>query len=149
MNSPTNESLVRDANDPLINLLNRIVVLVVKGLAVLITLVIAWGLVDVVIHLYEQVITTPASLFNVENMIATLGVFLAQLIAIEIFLNIVFYLKRDAVHVPLVLATALTAVARKVIILDYTKVVPEYLYGTAGVIIALGVTYWLITRRGE
>lgn len=149
MNDKTHDSLVRETNDPLISFLNKVVVTTVKGLAILMTVVIVWGLFDVVIHLYERALTTPASFFDVDNMIATLGVFLAQLIAVEIFLNIVFYLKKDAIHVPLVLATALTAIARKVIVLDYVKIAPEYLYGTAGVIIALGVTYWLITRKSE
>ncbi len=44
---------------------------------------------------------------------------MVTLIAIEIFLNIVLYLRDDVLHVKLVLATALMAIARKVIVLDY------------------------------
>lgn len=149
MDNSNEESLVRDSHDPLIHFLNKIVVLCVKILASLMTLVIVWGVVDVFVHLYRQIAVSVVSRFSSEHLIGTLGYFLAVLIAIEIFLNIVFYLKRDAVHVPLVLATALTAVARKVIILDYSVVTPQYIYATAAVILAVGVTYWLVTQKNS
>lgn len=149
MDNSKEESLIRDTRDPLISFLNKIVVVCVKVLASLMALVIIWGVVDVVVHLYRQFTTSVASSFSSENLIVTLGSFLAVLIAIEIFLNIVFYLKRDAIHVPLVLATALTAVARKVIIFDYTVITPHYIFATAALILAVGVTYWLVTQKNN
>ena len=35
----------------------------------------------------------------------------------------------------------------KVIIFDFEKITPQYVVGTASVVLALGVTYWLITRK--
>lgn len=55
-------------------------------------------------------------------------------------------MRRDMDHIKLVVATALMAIARKVIILDYEKATAIQLYGIAGIIAALGVTYWLIRR---
>jgi uncharacterized membrane protein (DUF373 family) len=49
----------------------------------------------------------------------------------------------------LVIATALMAIARKVIILDFDEITPPYIYGTAAVLLALGITYWLITRKNK
>lgn len=140
------ESLTREVQDPIVSFLNKVVVFCVRVLAILMVLVIVWGVVDVVVHLYRMVSASIASAYNVDNLINSFGVFLAVLIAIEVFLNIIFYLKRDAIHVPLVVATALTAVARKVIVIDYSTLKVEYLYGTALVIIALGITYWLVTK---
>jgi len=74
---------------------------------------------------------------------------LAVLIAIEIFVNITLYLRRDVIHVDLVIATALMAVARKVIVFDYEILGPSYVWATAAVVLALGITYWLITRNKE
>ncbi len=145
----SHESLVEKDKNPLIRHLNKCVVLAVKILACLMVIVVWLALADVVIHMVKEIQNPPYGLFSIEALIATLGNFLLVLIAIEIFLNIVFYLKRDAVHVPLVLATALTAVARKVIIFDYANVSPIHLFGTASVIIALGLTYWLITKKEE
>jgi len=145
----TEGSLVQNTPDPLIRNLNRVVVYCVKILAVLMVVVIFLAMLDVLAHLYRQVSTSFSSAFSVENLIAILGSFLAVLIAIEIFLNIVFYLKRDAIHVPLVLATALTAASRKVIILDYALVSPFTIFALASIIFALGVSYWLIAKMSN
>lgn len=147
MDQQPKESLVQENRDPLISFLNKMVVICVKLLAILMVFVIYLALFDVCVHLYRQVTYSLTSAFNVEKLITTLGTFLAVLIAIEIFLNIVFYLKKDAIHVPLVLATALTAVARKVIILDYAIATPLAMLALAAVILALGVSYWLITKK--
>ncbi|MFT4551574.1 MAG: uncharacterized membrane protein (DUF373 family) [Chlamydiales bacterium] len=61
---------------------------------------------------------------------------------------ITLYLRNDVIDVNLVVATALMAVARKVIIFDYNAISPAYIYATALTIISLGLTYWLLTREG-
>jgi len=57
-------------------------------------------------------------------------------------------MRDDVIHVQLVIATALMAIARKVIALDYNTVDPAYVYATVyatGVtVLALGVTYCLV-----
>jgi uncharacterized membrane protein (DUF373 family) len=149
MDGLQHESIVKENPDPLISILNKIVVVSVKILAILMVIVIWLALADVVVHLSQQVFTTPYSLFTVEALISLLGDFLAVMIAIEIFLNIVFYLKKDAIHAPLVLSTALTAVARKVIILDYATSAAPHIYAIAAVIFAVGITYWLVTKKTD
>ena len=52
----------------------------------------------------------------------TFGAFFAVLIVIDIFLNITLYLRDDVVHVKLVVATALMAIARKLIVFDFMKI---------------------------
>ena len=41
------------------------------------------------------------------------------------------------------------AIARKVIVLDYKKPSPEYVWATAGVVLAMSLGYWLVGRQGE
>lgn len=50
-------------------------------------------------------------------------------------------------HVKLVIATALMAIARKVIIFDFEKIAPLYVLATAAVVLALGIVYWLMDRK--
>ena len=57
------------------------------------------------------------------------------------------YLSTNVIPVRLVVATALMAISRKVIIFDFEQISPPYVYGTAAVLLSLGVTYWLITKR--
>lgn len=137
------------ANEPLIAFLQRIIHWAVRLLAILMTVVILWGIGDVVWMLYRQLMAPPFMLMNINDILATFGAFMAVLIAIEIFINITLYLRDDAIHVRLVMATALMAIARKVIIFDYDKLAPDYVYATGAVILALSVGYWLITRKGR
>jgi len=94
--------------------------------------------------LYLQVLLPSVEELGTHDIVVTFGAFLAVLIAIEIFMNITLYLRDDVVHVKLVIATALMAIARKVIVFDFAKIEPMYVLATAAVILALGLIYWLM-----
>lgn len=136
-------------NEPLIQLLRRIIHGAVRVLAVLMTLVILWGVADVVWVLWQKLIAPPFLMLTIGDILATFGAFMAVLIAIEIFVNIIIYLRDDIIHVKIVLATALMAIARKVIIFDYDVISPEYVWATAGVTLAMSIAYWLVVRFGD
>lgn len=139
--------LIEEHEDPFLELLHRIIRIAVKVLAGLMVVVIVWGIGDVVYVLYQRSIQPPFLLLSINDILATFGAFLAVLIAIEIFITITMYLKTDVVPVKLVVATALMAISRKVIIFDFDKITPPYLLGTAATVLALGVTYWLISKK--
>lgn len=134
--------------DPLIKKLQKIIHLSVKCLAVLMTFVIVWGVADIVLIIAQRLQTLPRFFLNINDILATFGAFMAVLIAIEIFINITVYLKEDVIHVKIVLATALMAIARKVIVFDYKVLSSDYVFATAAVVLSLSVAYWLIDRRG-
>ncbi len=134
-------------NEPIINKLGQVVHYAVRALAVLMTLVILWGVIDVGVTLYEEITTPPYGLLSSGDILSLFGAFLAVLIAIEIFQNITIYLKEEIIHVQIVIATALMAISRKIIVLDFKTVEPEYVWASGVVIIALGATYWLISQR--
>ena len=115
-------------------------------LATLMTLVILWSVADVMLMLYEKAFHPPFLRINIDDLIPTLGAFLFVLIAIEIFLNIVIYLNEETHHLRVVLATALMAIARKVIIFDYEHTPSDKLIGIGAVIVSLGIAYWLVHR---
>lgn len=134
-------------NEPLIVYLNKLIKISLKILAVLMVLVIFWGVGDVVYVLYQKLITPPILLLEITDILATFAAFLAVLIAIEIYQNIVLYLRTDVIFpVKLVVATALMAIARKVIILDFKEISALYIFATAAVVLALGVTYYLLSK---
>lgn len=141
------ESVAADHTDPLISFLHKIIRHAVRALAVLMVFVIIWGIWDVVYLMYQQLLEPPFMLLNISDILATFGSFMAVLIAIEIFLNISLYLRQDVIHVKLVVATALMAIARKVIIFDFNTLKPEYIWATGGVVLALGITYFLIGKE--
>jgi uncharacterized membrane protein (DUF373 family) len=145
--SEMGHDLCLEHKDPVIRLLHRIIRIAVKFLAVLMVMVIVWGIGDVIYVLYKRLMDPPFLLLNISNILETFGAFLAVLIAIEIFINIRMYLTTSVIHVRLVIATALMAIARKVIILDFDRITPPYIFGTAAVVLALGITYWLVTKE--
>ncbi len=136
-----------EEDDPMINVLHRVIRGAVRVLAVLMVVTILWGVVDVIYVLFKQVLLPSAEELRARDIIVTFGYFLAVLIAIEIFMNITLYLRDDVVHVRLVIATALMAIARKVIIFDFEKIEPMYILATGAVVLALGIVYWLMDRK--
>ena len=141
--------LSMEDKDPIIRRLHQIIRLGVKVLAVLMTLLILWGIGDVVWIMVQRLREPPFLILRIGDILATFGGFLAVLIAIEIFLNITLYLRDDVIHVRLVIATALMAIARKVIVFDFKEIGHQYVYATAAVVLALGITYWLLSKKSQ
>ncbi len=138
-----------EVNEVLMSRLRGIIRFSVRVLAVLMTFVIIWGVIDVGWVIYDHLVTPPVLMLTIGDILATFGAFMAVLIAIEIFVNISIYLRDDVIHVKIVMATALMAIARKVIILDIEKVTPDYMVATAAVVLAMSIGYWLVVRRRE
>lgn len=134
-------------DDPLIRQLWRLIRLSVRVLAVLMTLVIVWGILDVIWVLYQRLMAPPVFLLNINDILATFGAFMAVLIAIEIFANIIIYLEYRMIHLKLVLSTALMAAARKAIVLDFKEYDYYIGYALGAIIVSLGISYWLVANR--
>ncbi|KLV04134.1 membrane protein [Photobacterium aquae] len=133
-----------DNNDLLSKKLQVVIHLAVRSLSILMVFVIVMGVLDVAWTLYQRLITPPVYILTISDMLATFGAFMAVLIAIEIFINITIYLRESVIHVKIVMATALMAIARKVIIIDVEQMDATYLYGIAAVVLSMSVGYWLI-----
>ncbi len=143
----THEELPTEHEDSLISFLHKMIKLAVKLLSILMVLVIFWGVGDVIHVLYNKLVAPPFMLLSITDLFKTFAAFLAVLIAIEIFQNIVMYLRTDVIPIKLVIATALMAIARKVIIFDFKDVTPMYIFATAAVVLSLGITYYLVGKH--
>ncbi|CAN1211703.1 phosphate-starvation-inducible PsiE family protein [Tumidithrix helvetica PCC 7403] len=78
-----------------------------------------------------------------KHLIEIFGLFLNILIALEILENIAAYLRKHAIQLELVIITALTAVARKIIIYDSKEAGGDYT-GLAFAILSLSISYWIV-----
>lgn len=137
------------ANDPILWLLKKTIHYSLKLLAALMVLVILFGVIDVAWTLYQRLLGPPRFILTISDILTTFGAFMVVLIAIEIFQNIILYLRDDVIHVKIVLATALMAVARKVIILDYDALDPMYVFATGLVLVATGIAYYFVHKIPE
>lgn len=131
----------------LLHILDRVIHNCALLIAVIMVFVIIWGVADIVYVLYQRLMAPPFLLLEIKDILATFGAFMAVLIAIEIYHNIILYTKDQHNHrlaVEIVLATALMAAARKVIVFDFNAMDAAYIYATAGVIFALAIAYYVI-----
>ena len=86
------------------------------------------------------------------SLIKLLDRLLLIFIALEVLQNVTAYLRDQVVQIELVLLTALTAVARKVIVLPPgTENKPALMAGFGVIVVGLAAAYWLVrwARRGD
>ncbi|MFT5759920.1 MAG: uncharacterized membrane protein (DUF373 family) [Alteromonadaceae bacterium] len=143
------DELPTEHDDVLISFLHKAIKFSIRILAILMVVVIFWGVADVVYVLYKQLLEPPFMLLSISDIFKTFAAFLAVLIAIEIFQNIVLYLRKDVFPLKLVVATALMAMARKIIIIDFDDVIPMHIFAVGSVVLALGITYYLIDKNNK
>jgi uncharacterized membrane protein (DUF373 family) len=125
--------------------------LVSKVLSVSLLLVIAVALFDLIYILCRDIITSdPVGFYN-QKIIEVFGLFLNILIALELLENVTAYLKKNIIHVELVIVTALIAVSRKIIIFDSKTQKSQDLIAISIGILALSISYCLVrnTRSKE
>lgn len=103
---------------------------------------------DLGIFLFQELVSEPRGFFST-TLIEIFGLFLSVLVALEVLENITAYLKKHVVQVELVVATSLTAVARKIIIFDFSKSSWLELIALAVAIFTLSVSYWLVRRTNK
>ena len=120
--------------------------LVAKLLAVMLFMVLLVAALkftfEVVVQLFD-----PNRRWVGEGLIAVLGDLLNLLIAIEVLQNITSYLRRHVVQIELVLLTAITAVARKVIVLPpNAENKPMLVVGLGVAVVCLAAAFWMVRR---
>lgn len=99
-------------------------------------------------YLVKNLITSDYLLIDLDALMDLFGLFLLVLIGIELLDTIKIYLRDNIVHVEVVVLVAIIALARKVVILKIENLSGEILFGIAGLILALGVAYYLIKKAG-
>ena len=140
------EELPTEHEDLLLSILHKMIKFAVKILAVLMVLVIFWGVGDVIYVLFTNLMNTPVMVLSISEIFRSFAAFLVVLIAIEIYQNIVLYLRTDVLPIKLVVATALMAISRKVIIIDYKELSSMDILAIAATVLALGITYYLVLK---
>ncbi len=117
--------------------------LVSKALSIAMIIVILVAIGDLIIFLFNELFATPTGFFN-NTLIKVFGLFLNVLIALELLENITAYLRKHVVQVELVIVTSLIAVARKIIIFDFSKYSGTEFIGLSIAIFTLAISYWIV-----
>jgi len=115
-----------------------------KLLSIAMVAVIVVIMFDLSIYLIQSLFNSEPFIFLGRTLLDIFGLFLSVLIALEILENITAYLRKHVVQVELVIVTSLTAVARKIIILDLEKITGVSLIGLAIAILSLSISYFIV-----
>ena len=87
---------------------------------------------------------TDSLLMSEAELLATFGIFLSVLIALELVETVEVYFKDNEIHAEIVLLVALIALARKVVLLDLSHYEPLTIIGLAAMFIGLAAAYTAI-----
>lgn len=143
----SHDELSLDDEDKFVVAMHHLIRYSVKLLALMMVFAILWSVLGVAVVIYEKFLSHPLQELEKEDILQVFGSFMLVLIAIEIFINITLYIRSHVIPVKLVVATALMAVARKIIVFDFHDVGAFHVFATGILVAALGGTYWLLERE--
>ena len=117
-----------------------------KLLAAALVVVVVVATAELLITLVSQLSGGSSNWFS-EDLTRFLDRILALLIALEVLQNLTAYLRDHVIQIELVLITALTALARKVIVMPEAMLkTPGELAGLGVAVLALATAYWLVRQ---
>ena len=117
-----------------------------KVLSAALTLVVVVATVQLLLLLGQDLFDLQVN-WTGDGLIRLLDEILVILIALEVLQNLTAYLREHTVQIELVLITALTAVARKVIVMQPgVQKNPSELIGLGVSVLSLAAAYWLVRQ---
>ena len=119
---------------------------IVTVLIVLMMIVILLATAHLAWMIGDDILSSPAVLLDVRELLGIFSFFLLILIGLELLETIKIYLSDHVVHVEVVLEVALIAVARKLITMETKEFDGTYHLGLAAIILALALAYYLRKR---
>jgi uncharacterized membrane protein (DUF373 family) len=116
--------------------------LTVMALAVMLMVVMLLSTIHLGVLIWQEILKPPRWLIAVQGLLEIFGYFLLVLIGVELLETLKAYVRKDVIHVRVVLEVALIAMARKVIIEEPNTVPGVTLFGIAALILALGIAFF-------
>ncbi|MCY4484742.1 MAG: phosphate-starvation-inducible PsiE family protein [Spirochaetaceae bacterium] len=123
-----------------------------QRIVVVLVLVLVLALLGVMIArlgwlLGVELLGTPIAQLSADQFLSLFSFMLLVLIGVELVEAVQLFLSDAHVHVEFLILIALTAICRKILILDPTKASPLTLVGIAALVVALAGAYFLIRGR--
>jgi uncharacterized membrane protein (DUF373 family) len=112
----------------------------------MISIVALSSVIELAYILYKDITNEHGFLFEINELFEVFGMFMLVLIAIELMSSIHIYLENKAFHIEIMFLIAITAVTRKIMILDSKAVEPLYIIAIALLLLSLSLGYFLIKK---
>jgi len=118
----------------------------VWGILMVVSLLLILAFIDIVYEIAQKILAPPVMIINADGLMDLFSIFLVLLIGLELLETVKAYLKEDLFHVEFIILVAIIAISRKVIVWDFDKYSTTELLSLSAMIIALGITYFLIKK---
>jgi len=118
-------------------------------LLLLMGVVVASGTIEVAYEIVTSLINPPGFFLGVSELFEVFGLFLMVLIGLELMTSIHMYLDDHRIHAEMMFLVALTAVTRKIVIMDSTVMDPMLIFSIGFLVIALASGYYLLRKNRQ
>ena len=125
--------------EKLIGAVQKFTVMALAGMLVVVMLL---STIHLGVLIAEEIWKPPRGLIPVQGLLEIFGYFLLVLIGVVLLETLKAYVRKDVIHVRVVLEVALIAMARKVIIEEPNTVSSLTLLGIAALILALAIAFY-------
>jgi len=130
----------------MVKLIETIERTLIWGVILVMSVILILAFLDILYVIHEKILQSPILIIDAAGLMNLFSLFLVLLIGLELLETVKAYLKEDVVHVEFIILVAIIAIAWKAIVWDFNKYNTEELISLAVMILALGITYFLIKR---
>ena len=132
-------------NNVIIKYINKFQTLIIKIVIVMMAFVILSATLEIGWIVFKDLLTPPLFLIGVEQILDVFGLFFLVIIGIELLETVKMIITESSMNVDVIILVGVTAIVRKVMIIDIKNTAPMFLMGMGVLILALAATYYLIT----
>jgi len=132
----------------MINFLKKFEHIVTGVLVLMLALVIVLSLIDLVWLLIQDTLKPPLFILEIDDLLDIFGFFLLVLIGLELLETIKCFYLEGRIELKVIFTVALTALGRKIIILEPEKYGGLTLVGIGVIILALVAGFFVVSSRG-
>jgi uncharacterized membrane protein (DUF373 family) len=117
------------------------------ALLILMGIVVASATVEVAYEIVTGLMDPPGFFLGVSELFEVFGLFLMVLIGLELMTSIHMYLDDQKIHAEMMFLVALTAVTRKIVIMDSSVMDPMLVFSIGFLVITLASGFYLIRKN--
>ncbi len=116
-------------------------------LVILMGIVVVSATIELGVLLYHDLVQPPGFFLGLSELFDLFGMFMMVIIAIELMSSIYMYCINKTVYIEMMFLVAITAVTRKIVVLDSKSTDPLTLIGIAAVLFALIAGYYIVKKQ--
>ena len=112
----------------------------------LMSIIVIGATLEVGYVIITDIFRPPGFFIGVEDLFDAFGLFLMVLIGLELMAGMHQFIENHEIHAEIMILIAITAITRKIVILDSKAIDPMILFGVGFLIIALTAGYYLLKK---